>query len=234
MACSSLCASRRTTPYGPPPFSRSTGPMPPPSGRIPMRGRLVHLDLGDQVAARGIKTRRSRCPPPCGSRCGPRRTRPGSRPEAGPGPGRHRHPRRIPSCVKPTTLVFTQRRCAELVDPAGQDDLDVLLPEGQDVVVASREVADVEGRPRVPDERVRPACRDESDRRRRAGRAPRRVRAVQPPGAPSVELLVWPAARRRGRRSPPASIRPPSSARSVPLPSTTTSCSVMASLPQLG
>ena len=152
-------------------------------------GLLVHLDLGDQVAARGIEpgeldARRlaDHAPPPVAPDqvVGPKRRLPGQFDiHAGPVLREAHH------------LVLTQHRDAELVDPASQDDLDVLLPEGQDVVVASREVADVQERPRVADERVRLARRDEPigdaalvEHLERAG--------VEPPGPPSVELLVGP------------------------------------------
>ena len=70
-------------------------------------------------------------------------------------------------------LTFAQDRHPQLVDPAGQDALEVALQQRQPVVVAGGEVADVQ---RDPGERLRPASPSPprgTDRRRRADRAPR-------------------------------------------------------------
>ena len=120
---------------------------------------LVHLDLGDQVAGR-------RVPP--------------GEVDAG------RLADQAASAVAPDEVLRPQRRAAgqldvdagvvlreahhlalaedrhpELLDPAGQDALEVALPEREQVVVAGREVADVEEGPGVAHERMRLPRREE-------------------------------------------------------------------------
>ena len=123
---------------------------------------LVHLDLGDQVAGR-------RVPP--------------GEVDAG------RLADQAASSVAPDEVLRSQRRVVgqldvdagvvlreahhlaaakdrdpELVDPAGQDALEVALPEREQVVVAGGEVADVQEGPGVAHERMLLPRREESIR----------------------------------------------------------------------
>ena len=59
-------------------------------------------------------------------------------------------------------LAATKDRDPELTDPAGQDGLEVALPERKEVVVAGGEVADVQEGPGVAHERMRLALREEA------------------------------------------------------------------------
>lgn len=146
----STCFSSRTTRYGPPPSSGLTGPMPPPSGAHADLRLHLHLDLGDHPAGRRI-------PPGEG--------------DAG------RLADQAASSVAPDEVLRAERRVAgqldndagvalheahhlaaakdrnpELLDPAGQDALEVALPERKEVVVAGGEVADVQEGPGVAHE----------------------------------------------------------------------------------
>ena len=102
-------------------------------------------------------------------------------------------------------------RHRQLADPAGQDALDVVLPQPEPVVVPGGKVADVQAdRWRTPRPEP-PAPPRGTDRRFRADRGPRwcvsadRLRASRRgPG--------WRAARRWQRRRPPTPTRPPTSA----------------------
>jgi hypothetical protein len=58
-------------------------------------------------------------------------------------------------------LAATEDRHPELVGPAGQDALEVGLPEREKVVVAAREVADVQGDLPVAHMRMSASCYDE-------------------------------------------------------------------------
>ena len=117
----------------------------------------------------------------------------------------------VSSCAKPVTSRAVVDRHRQLADPAGQDALDVVLPQPEPVGVPGGKVADVQsGRWRTP--RPGPPVPPRgTDRRFRAGRGPRwcvsagRLRASRRgPG--------WRAARRWRRRPPPTPARPPASA----------------------
>ena len=69
--------SFNTTRYGPPSCWRSTGPMPPPSGRTPICGALA-ISTSAMTKLVDGSSPGSRCRRTCGSRCGRRRTRRGS------------------------------------------------------------------------------------------------------------------------------------------------------------
>ena len=102
-------------------------------------------------------------------------------------------------------------RHRQLADPAGQDALDVVLPQPEPVVVPGGKVADVQrdsGEAARPEPPVPPTG---TDRRFHADREPRscvsadRLRASRRgPG--------WRAARQSRRRRPPTPTRPPTSA----------------------
>ena len=133
------------------------------------RGLLGHLDLGDQVAGRGSHPG-SRSRPACGSGCDRRRTRRGTSPAA----------TAVSQLDVDAGVVLRKARHLasaielhrQLADPVGQDALDVLLPEREPVVVAGREVADVETNVEKPATCMICPAR-ESARRSRADRAPR-------------------------------------------------------------
>ena len=151
------------------------------------RGRLVHLDLGDEVAARGIESGELDARRLADHAAAPVTPDEVARPD-----GRAIGQPDIHAGLvlrEADHLALAQRGDAELGDPAGQDDLELLLPQGEEVVVAGREVADVERRPRVADERMRPARRKKPvddaalvEDLERAG--------VESSGPPAVELLV--------------------------------------------
>ena len=120
-------------------------------------------------------------------------------------------------------------RHRQLADPAGQDALDVVLPQPEPVVVPGGKVADVQrdaGRTPRPEPPVPPRG---TDRRFRADREPRwcvsadRLRASR--GGPG-----WRAAR-QSATSTPANANSPASISPVgPPPAITTACSVIATL----
>ena len=102
-------------------------------------------------------------------------------------------------------------RHRQLADPAGQDALDVVLPQPEPVGVPGGEVADVQADPGELPRPGPPVPPRGTDRRFRADRGPRwcvsadRLRASRRgPGSR--------AARRWRRRRPPAPTRPPTSA----------------------
>ena len=102
-------------------------------------------------------------------------------------------------------------RHRQLVDPAGQDALDVVLPQPEPVVVPGGKVADVQRDPGEPRDLRHLSLARGTDRRFHADRGPRwcvsadRLRASRRgPG--------WRAARQWRRRPPPTPTRPPTSA----------------------
>ena len=102
-------------------------------------------------------------------------------------------------------------RHRQLADPAGQDALDVVLPQPEPVVVPGGKVADVQPDPGEARDLRHLPLRRGTDRRFHADRGPRwcasadRLRASRRgPG--------WRAARRWQRRRPPTPTRPPASA----------------------
>ena len=124
-------------------------------------------------------------------------------------------------------LTSAIERHRQLADPAGQDALDVVLPQAEPVVVPGGKVADVQTDRRRTPRPEPPAPPRGTDRRFRADRAPRwcvsadRLRASRRgPG--------WRAARQWRRRHPPTPARPPTSALSDLPPAITTACSVIA------
>ena len=127
-------------------------------------------------------------------------------------------------------LAAAEDRDPELVDPAGQDALDVALPERKEVVVAGGEVADVQAGPGVAHERMRLARREEPFRDAAliehldgAG--------VEPPARdPSSS---WVARRSTMTTSIPANASSPANISPVgPPPAITTACSVIAVTPR--
>ncbi len=102
-------------------------------------------------------------------------------------------------------------RHRQLVDPAGQDALDVVLPQPEPVGVPGGKVADVQTDPGEPrDLRHLPLARG-TDRRFRADREPRWCVSADRPRA-SRRGPGWRAARQWRRRRPPTPTRPPTSA----------------------
>ena len=99
----------------------------------------------------------------------------------------------------------------QLVDPAGQDALDVVLPQPQPVGMPRREVADVERDPSEARDLGHLSLREEP-----IGDATLIEdldgSCVQSTGARAGEVLAWRAARRWRRRPPPAPARRPASA----------------------
>ncbi len=117
------------------------------------------------------------------------------------------------SWTKPVTSQPRTDRDTELVDPAGEDALDVVLPQPQRVRVAGREVADVQRDPaEARDWAAWPSARKRSAMPRWSRTS--MVRAWRPPAREPVELRPSAAARRRRRRPPPASARRPASGQS--------------------
>ena len=110
-------------------------------------------------------------------------------------------------------LTFAIDRYVQLVDPAGQDALDVVLPEREPVVVPGRKVADVQPDAGEPRDLHRLSLARGTDRRFHADREPRWC-------ASAVRLRAsrrdpdWLAARQSRRQLSPTSTRPPTSARS--------------------
>ena len=180
-------------------------------GGPPLR-LLGHLDLGDEAARRRV---------PAGE-LDARRLADQAAPAVAPDeilrPQRSRRRpagrrRRCRPASKPVTSRAVEDGHAELGDPAGQDALDVLLPQREPVVVAGREVADVQagaGEPR--DLRDCPAERNRSATPRWS-----RTSIVREAGRPrgSRRGPGWAAARRSRRRRPPAPARPRASAPSA-------------------
>ena len=90
---------------------------------------------------------------------------------------------------EPRRLASTKDRDPELIDPAGQDGLDPVLPEREDVVVARGEVAYVQEGPGVAHERMRLALREEALRDASLIEHLDRAR-VKTPGSLAVEILT--------------------------------------------
>ena len=86
-------------------------------------------------------------------------------------------------------LTFPKDRNPELGDPAGKDALEVALPERQEVVVATGEVADVQPDAAEPNARVRLALRNEALRDATLVEHLDRAR-VQTTSTRSVEVLA--------------------------------------------
>ena len=91
-------------------------------------------------------------------------------------------------------LATHEDRHAELVDPAGEDPFEVALPEREAVVVAGREVADVEGDVGVALDLHRLSLGEEAigdaalvEHLDRAGVEPAGARAVELPAGPSFD-----------------------------------------------
>ena len=157
-------------------------------------------------------SRGSRCRPPCGPGCVRRRSRRGTAPAATrrrtARRRRRRRPARSPVTSRPRWIGTPQ-----LVDPAGEDALDVVLPQPEPVRVAGREVADVQADAGEARDLRRLALREEPIGDAALVEHLDRAR-VQAAGARAGEVLVWRAARRSRRRRPPAPARRPASARS--------------------
>ena len=121
---------------------------------------LVHLDLGDQVAGRRV--------PPGEVDAG--RLADQAAPSVAPDEVLRSERRVVGQLDVDAGVVLREAhhlaaakdRDAELVDPAGQDALEVALPEREEVVVAGGEVADVQEDPGVARERMR--CPSERNR----------------------------------------------------------------------
>ena len=140
----STCRSVSTTPNGPPPSCRSTEADAADAVAAEAELRLlVHLDLGDHPAGRGIQPGEvdaGRLADQAASSVAADEI---LRPE-----------RRVPGQLdidagvvlrEAHHLAATKDRNPELTDPAGQDGLEVALPQREHVVVAGGEVADVQG-----------------------------------------------------------------------------------------
>jgi hypothetical protein len=94
------------------------------------------------LLVRRVEPRERDCPPSCGPGCARRRSRRGSALAA---TGRRRAARRPVVVLRERDhLGAVVDRDLELGDPVGQQALDVVLPEPEAVVVAGREVADVQ------------------------------------------------------------------------------------------
>ena len=130
---------------------------PPPSVRECRRGREVaaqaplrsgHLDLGDDAARRRIPT--GELDTGCLSDQAASPVAPDEvlRPQR-PALGQLDVDARIVLC-EPRHLAAAMDRHGQLVDPFGQDALDVVLPQSEPVRVPGWEVADVEADPREP------------------------------------------------------------------------------------
>ena len=139
----STCRSLSTTRNGPPPSSRSTGPMPPPSGRMPISGSSSISTSAIIQLVDGIQTGELDAG--------------GLADHAAPSVAADeilRSERRVIGQLdvdagvvlrEADHLTFAKDRNPELLHPAGQDALEVALPEREQVVVAGGEVADVQG-----------------------------------------------------------------------------------------
>ena len=174
MSGSPVGSTRRslsTTPYGPPPSTGLTGPIPPPSGRMPSSGSssistsaIIQLVDGARPGNSIPAALRTRLRPPSQ-------------------PTRYcaRNPESSDSATSTPVVVlreaddltFAKDRHAELLDPVGQDRFEEVLPQRQEIAVAGGEVADVHADPREAHARVRLPGRDEAFARRHADRAPR-------------------------------------------------------------
>ena len=186
---------------------------------------LGHLGLGDQVAGRRIPARESRCRPPCGPGCVRRRSRRDIAPAAScPSDSSTSTP--VSSCAKPVTSRAAIDRHRQLLDPAGQDALDVVLPQPEPVGVAGGKVADVELDPARTLRPAPSAPRRGTDRRFRAGRRPRCVRACRPPAREPARS--WLGRRSTMATSTPANANSPANISPVgPAPAIKTSASRM-------
>ena len=102
-------------------------------------------------------------------------------------------------------------RHPQLADPAGQDALDVVLPQPEPVGVAGRKVADVQTDAARTPRPGPPAPPRETDRRCRADRGSRSCASADRRRA-SRRGPGWRAARQWRRRRPPAPARLPTSA----------------------
>ena len=146
------------------PRSRSPGPMPPPPRRRPICGSslvstsaISQLTDGSHPGKSMPAARRTRLRPPS------QPTRYSARSVVSPDTSTSTPPS---SCARPTsTRTPPQDRNLELADdPVGEDALEVALPEGQLVVVAGREVADVQEHLREAQVRMRLPRREEAFR----------------------------------------------------------------------
>ena len=133
---------------------------------------VVHLDLGDHPAGRWDPARGSRCRRPCGPRCVRRRSRRGTARAA----TRRRTARRRRRCRPARSPITSRSRRigtpSSSTQPA-EDALEVALPEREPVVVARREVADVQRMPGEPLDLQRLPLPRGTAPRCRADRAPR-------------------------------------------------------------
>ncbi len=175
----------------------------------------------------GTRSRR-----PCGPGCARRRSRRDSAPAA---TGRRRARRRRRVVLREARhLESAVDRHPELVDPAGEDPLDVVLPEPERVGMPGGKVADVQGGPGElpPSWCCSPAPPRGIDRRSRAGRgsrscvsAGRRRASRRDPG--------WRAARRSATSTPASASSPASISPVGPPPAITTACSFFSGISRL-
>ena len=199
-------------PVRPAALARSTGPMPPPSRRMPISGSssistsaIIQLVDGVQpgeVDAGGLADQAAPAVAADEVRRPERRRRRTAR----------RRRRRRPG-AKPTTSRSRRIGTPSSSTQSARMRLEVALPQREHVVVAGREVADVQaGCRRSPTPGWRGPRRGTAPRRRAdraprsCGRAGRRLAIRRPPDRSRV--------RRRRRRSRPTPARPPASARS--------------------
>ncbi len=108
-------------------------------------------------------------------------------------------------------LTSAIERHRQLADPAGQDALDVVLPQPEPVGVPGGKVADVQAGSRRTPRPAPPAPPRGTDRRFHADREPRWCVSADRPRA-SRGGPGWRAARQWRRRRPPTPTRPPTSA----------------------
>ena len=155
-------------------------------------------------------SRGTRCRLPCGPGCVLRRTRRDTAPAA---TGRRTAATSTPvsSCAKPVTSRAVVDRHRQLGDPAGEDALDVLLPQPEPVGMPGGKVADVQADPGEPRDLGHLPLREEPigdaaliEDLDGAGLQTAGARARRGPGSG--------AARRWRRRRPPTPARPPASA----------------------
>ena len=182
------CGSTSTTPTRLPSSSLPSALTPFASRRMPRRRLFGHLDLGDQEARPTRPIQGTRCRPVLRTRL-----RPPSQPT--------RYSARSDRAVRqldvdagvvlrePCHLAPAIERHRQLGDPVGEDALDVILQEREPVVVARREVADVERDEREACDLHRLALARGSARRCPADRTPRSCARAGRPRA-SRELLA--------------------------------------------
>ena len=129
-------------------------------------------------------------------------------------------------------LTSAIERHRQLADPAGQDALDVVLPQPERVGVPGGKVADVQSGPRRTARPGPPVPPRGTDRRSRADRGSRWCVSAGHPRA-SRGGPGWRAARRSATSTPASASSPASISPVGPPPAITTACSVVPISPPL-